>query len=187
VLLPCAALAIYVALHGVVPPQLAQATDEGPVPSSFSLPLMTIQFQRTPAQQQALDQLLKDQQDPSSPQYHKWLTPEETADRFGLSRAGVVRVSSWLRSRGFRIHQIARGREWITFSGTAKQVNTAFHVTIHRYRWENNLHYAPDREPSVPAALAEVVSGILGLDDFAPSPRVGQAFQPAAGLLMRIR
>ena len=40
-----------------------------------------------PAQQAALDRLLADQQTPSSPNYHKWLTPEQYADRFGLSSA----------------------------------------------------------------------------------------------------
>jgi len=29
--------------------------------------------------------MLADQQNPSSPQFHKWLTPEEYGDRFGLS------------------------------------------------------------------------------------------------------
>src|SRR5450755_746637 len=73
-----------VVLSRNTPPQVAQAIDAGPVPDSFQLSGLTLQFRRTPAQQQALDRLLKDQQDPNSALYHKWLTPEETADRFGL-------------------------------------------------------------------------------------------------------
>jgi subtilase family serine protease len=159
-----------VVLHGNVSPQATPQNDAGPVPSSFKLQGITIQFQRTHAQQQALDQLLKDQQDPASPQYHKWLTPEETADRFGLSQADIGRISSWLRSHGFRIGNVARGREWITFSGTAKQVSEAFRVEIRRYRVDNKLHYANSTDPSVPAAFKDVVSGLQGLDDFVPSP-----------------
>ncbi len=131
---------------------------------------LAIQFKRTPAQQQALDQLLKDQQDPASPQFHKWVTPEEIAERFGLSRADIGRVSSWLRSHGFRIGQVGRGREWIAFSGTAKQVSEAFHVEIRRYRVENKLHYANSGDPSIPAEFRDIVSSIRGLDDFGPSP-----------------
>jgi subtilase family serine protease len=159
-----------VVLRGNTPPRIAQAVDAGPVPASFQLRGLTLQFQRTPAQQSALDQLLKDRQDPASPLFHKWLTPEETADRFGLSRDKIARVSSWLRSHGFRIGQLARGREWIVFSGNAKQVREAFHVEIHRYRWENKMHYANNTDPSIPATLASAVSGLHGLDDFLPSP-----------------
>jgi len=159
-----------VVLRGNVPPQATPENDAGPVRPSFKMTGLAIQFKRSPAQQHALDQLLKDQQDPASPRYHKWVTPEEIAERFGLSRADIGRISSWLRSHGFRIGQVGRGREWITFSGTAKQVNEAFHVEIRRYRVENKLHYANSSDPSIPAAFQDLVNGIRGLDDFTPSP-----------------
>lgn len=160
-----------VVLRGNVSPQATLQNDAGPVRPSFRMPGLAIQFKRTPSQQQALDRLLKDQQDPASPQYHKWVTPEEIAERFGLSRADIGRVSSWLRSHGFRIGQVGRGREWITCSGTAKQVSEAFHVEIRRYRVENKLHYANSGDPSIPVEFRDLVSGIRGLDDFTPSPR----------------
>jgi len=159
-----------VPLPGVVPPQIAQAVDAGAVSPSFRMSSITLQFRRTLAQQQALDRLLKDQQDPASPEYHKWLTPEQMAERFGLSAADVERIEAWLRSSGFRVDQIARGREWMVFSGKARQVELAFHVKIHRYRLHGKLHYAPVANPSIPAEFAALVNGMRGLDDFTPSP-----------------
>jgi len=74
-----------VVLHTTVNPlALAQKGDEGAVDPSLKLPWMTLWFARTPAQEAALASLLADRQDPSSPNYHKWLRPAEYADRFGL-------------------------------------------------------------------------------------------------------
>jgi hypothetical protein len=156
--------------RGHVSPQIGPQNDAGPVEPSFRLQGMTINFKPSPSQQQALDRLLEEQQNPASPQFHKWLTPEEYADRFGLSRADIAKVSAWLRSHGFKIGHAARGRQWILFSGTAEQVRKAFQVEIRHYRVQNKLHYANSADPSIPAAFRDIVLGIQGLDDFVPQP-----------------
>src|SRR5262249_24934535 len=115
---------------------------------------------------------LKDQQDPSSRNYQLWLTPEEFADRFGLSADDINKVTSWLQSHGFKIEEIARSRTWIAFSGTAEQVHSAFQTEIHHYVVDGVRHYAPASEPSVPSALAGVVLGFRALDDFRLKPRL---------------
>jgi uncharacterized protein (TIGR03437 family) len=159
-----------VVLRGHVSPQIGPQNDDGPVEPSFRLQGMTINFKPSPAQQQALDRLLEDQQNPTSTQFHKWLTPEEYADRFGLSRPDIAKVSVWLRSHGFKIGHAARGRQWIVFSGTADQVHKAFQVEIRHYRVHNKLHHANSADPSIPAAFRDIVLGIQGLDDFVPEP-----------------
>ncbi len=129
------------------------------------------------SQQAELEQLLVDQQDPFSANYHQWLTPEQYADRFGASPADLDKVVSWLRSEGFQVDDLSRGRSWIVFSGTAGQIGSAFHTELHRYRLQDELHFANATDPSVPAALAPLVRGFLGLDDFAPQ-RHGHSFRP---------
>jgi uncharacterized protein (TIGR03437 family) len=134
------------------------------------LPYVTLMLRKTAAQQQDLEQLLRDQQDRSSPLYHQWITPEQYADRFGASQADLAKITAWLQSEGFSIKYTARSRNWIAFSGTAQQVQAAFHTEIHRYKLDGETHYANATEPSVPTALAPVVLGLLNLDDFQPKP-----------------
>jgi uncharacterized protein (TIGR03437 family) len=168
----------HVSLHGFVHPAAKAGNDTGAVADSFVVPAVTIAFQPSAAQQAALDQLLAEQQDSSSPNYHKWLTPEEYADRFGVSANDLSKVNAWLTSRGFQVTQTARGRNWVTFSGTAGQVKSAFNTEIHRYNVNGVAHYANSAEPSIPAALAGIVSGVRGLNDFKMRPRLRKALSP---------
>ncbi len=133
---------------------------------------MRLVFSLTPAQQTALETLLQQQQDRSSANYHKWLTPEQYADRFGLSTADIQRAARWLRQQGFSNVIPARSRTWIAFSGSAAQVESAFHTSIHQYVVNGNTHYANTSEPSLPSAFRGVVRGITALNDFRPRPRV---------------
>jgi uncharacterized protein (TIGR03437 family) len=122
------------------------------------------------AQQGDLEQLLSDQQNPLSPRFHQWLTPEAFGERFGLSAADLAKVSQWLKSAGFAIHRQARGGNWIAFSGTAAQASRAFHTSIHRYAVNGETHYANTGDPAVPEALSDVTGGFLGLNDFHLQP-----------------
>jgi subtilase family serine protease len=157
-----------VVLRGSVPPQAQAQYDQGAVEPDFRLGNISLMLGRSPGQQAALDQLLAGQQDPASPDFHKWLTPESYAAQFGLSPADLDRISAWLRSEGFTIRYTARGRDFISFSGTAGQVQSALHTEIHRYLVGGRMHYANATNVSLPESLAPLVAGILGLHDFHP-------------------
>src|SRR5271168_2986063 len=51
--------------------------DRGAAPSSLPMNRMLLVLQRSPQQESALEQLLDQQQDQSSPNYHQWLTPQQ--------------------------------------------------------------------------------------------------------------
>jgi uncharacterized protein (TIGR03437 family) len=159
-------------LQGSVHPSARPANDAGAVDDSLVLPGITLLFKPSAAQQTALGQLLGQQQNPTSPNYRNWLTPEKFADRFGLSANDLDTVNAWLKSQGFTITNTARGRNWVSFSGTAQQVKAALHTGIHRYSVNGEIHYANATAPSVPAALANVVASIRGLNDFRLTPRL---------------
>jgi subtilase family serine protease len=133
------------------------------------------------SQQADLDQLLEQQQDPSSPNYHQWLTPEEYADRFGVSQADVDKITAWLGRQNLTVQSVARARNAIAFSGNASQVESALGMEIHRYLVNGELHYANATDPSVPAALQDVVRAIQGLHDFRLKPHL-RAMQPRENL-----
>jgi subtilase family serine protease len=161
-----------VVVRGSVTP-LAQAKyDLGAVDADFQLGNITLMLRPSAAQQAALDELLAEQQDPASPNYHKWLTPEAYADRFGASAADLDKIAGWLGSQGFSVRYTARGRDYVSFSGTATQVRAALHTEIHRYQVGGKTHYANATEVSLPAAIAPMAAGVLGLHDFHPrAPR----------------
>jgi subtilase family serine protease len=157
-------------MSGHVHPAARAEYDQGRVSPSLQLSYATLTLAPSAAQQTALDQLLADQQNPTSPNYHRWITPEQYAQRFGASDADLSTISTWLQSQGLKVDAIARGRNWIAFSGTAAQVEAAFQIEIHNYLVNGDLHFANAAEPSIPAALGGVIRGIRGLNDFRMKP-----------------
>jgi uncharacterized protein (TIGR03437 family) len=149
---------------------MLRQNDQGRVDRDFPLPALTLFLKPSASQQADLRQLLEDQQNPASPLYHRWLTPNEFADRFGLNPSDIAATADWLRSQGFTVNKIAHSRTWIAFSGAAGQAEDAFHTEIHHYVLDGKQHFANATQPSIPAAVAGFVSGIGGLDDFAPEP-----------------
>jgi uncharacterized protein (TIGR03437 family) len=160
------------ALKGHVHPRALPENDRGPV--SPAMPIRRASLLFKPAA--GIDAFLTEQQVPGSPNYRKWLTPEQFGERFGLTDNDIAKVAAWLQSQGLKIDNVARGRHWITFSGTAEQAARTFHTSFHHYLVNGKTHFANVDAPSVPAAFADVVSGFLGLDDFKP---VSQIVRPA--------
>jgi uncharacterized protein (TIGR03437 family) len=158
-----------------VHPLATAGNDRGEVDSSFPLPYITMRFAPTAAQQGALRQLLQDQQNPVSPSYRKWLTPEQYADRFGVSAGDTAQIVEWLQAQGFKVNPVSRSRTFITFSGTAGRVGAAFGTTIHRYQVNGAMHYANSTDLTIPAALSPLVAGFHGLHDFRAQSKPVQA------------
>jgi uncharacterized protein (TIGR03437 family) len=158
-------------LSGHVPARARAALDQGPVAASLPLPLITMYLQPSSSQQTSLQQLLANQQNPSSGSYHQWLSPEKYADQFGVSQNDIARITVWLQSQGLQVERVARSRTFVQFSGSAAQVETALHVQIDQYLENGKLHYANTGDPSIPAALSGIVRGFLGLHDFRLKPR----------------
>ncbi|MFY9560166.1 MAG: protease pro-enzyme activation domain-containing protein [Terriglobales bacterium] len=140
--------------------------DQGAVDLSFKMSYMTLLTVPSADQKRALNKLLADQQNPHSASYHKWLTPEQYADRFGLSANDLKNLVDWLQSQGFTIVRTARARNWIAFSGTVDQVERTFQTQIHNYKVDGEMHFANTVPPAIPAVLTGVVSGIRGLNNF---------------------
>ncbi len=145
--------------------------DRGAAPSSLPMNRMLLVLQRSPQQESALELLLDQQQDQSSPNYHQWLTPQQFGQQFGPSDQDIQKITSWLQSHGFQVAPISNGRTVIEFSGTAGQVQEAFHTAIHKYSVPTKSgaledHWANPVDPSIPAALAPVVAGIDTLHNF---------------------
>jgi subtilase family serine protease len=156
---------------GNVHPQARREMDQGRVDPAMRMHV-TMTFKMTVAQQADLDALLAAQQKRGSPEYQRWLTPEEFGSRFGLSQGDVNKVTQWLQGQGFQVEGVPASRNMITFSGTAQQVESALHTEIHQYVADGKAHFANAGDPAVPAALSDVVMGFRGLNNFELKPRM---------------
>jgi len=61
----------------------------------------------------------------------------------------------------------------------ASQVESAFHTQIHAYKIGNELHHANATDPEIPAALVQVVGGVVSLHDFHSAPMHGPVHKPS--------
>jgi hypothetical protein len=129
-----------VTLRGNTHPLAQLQFDQGAAPPDFPMARMLLVLKRSADQESTLHKLLDDQQDPNSPSYHQWLTPDAFGQQFGPSDQDIQTVAAWLRSHGFQVGQIAQGRTVIEFSGTAAQVFQAFHTEIHRFSVNGEDH-----------------------------------------------
>ena len=161
-----------------VTPRIQSGTDLGPVDPSLDLPYVTLVLKPSSSQQADLDQLLAQQQDPSSPNYHRWLTPEQYAERFGVSQSDIDKIVSWLGQHGLTLKSVARSRNAIAFGGAAGQIGSAFGVQIHSYNVGGEMHYANSADPTIPAAFQGVVLTIRGLHDFRLKARLRASAHP---------
>jgi len=155
-----------VVLRGNTHPLARAKYDQGAAPSSLAMDRMMLVLKTTSAQGAALQTLLAGQQDRSSPNYHKWLTPQEFGTQFGASEPDIQKITSWLESHGFQIDNVANGRNVIQFSGDAAQVQATFHTTIHKYAVNGKENWANSSDPSIPAALTPAVAGVASLNNF---------------------
>ena len=159
-----------VRIPGSTHPAIAEATEIGRAPAYMPMERMLLHLQSSPGQEAALRQLLAEQQDPSSARYQAWLTPEEFGRQFGPAQQDIDVITDWLQSEGFQVTEVAAGRRSIEFSGTAQQVERAFHTRINRYEWNGQRHTANAGDISIPEALASVVAGVASLHDFGARP-----------------
>jgi subtilase family serine protease len=163
-----------VELKGHVSPMARPEFDQGRVEPTRALQV-TMLFIPTAAQQQAMSKLLAAQQDPKSEEYHKWLTPEQYGDRFGLSQGDLDKIRAWLEGQGFKVTYVARGRDYLSFDGVAAQVESVFKTEIHYYNVNGKMHFANATPPSIPVALSGIVGGFRGLHDFGPHSMLRKA------------
>ncbi len=160
------------ALRGNIHPLARPEFDQGRMNALMPLQGVTLNFKLSASQQADLEELMVELQDPASPSYHKWLTPEQYAARFGMSQDDLDQVTTWLQAQGFTDIHISNSRTRMSFNGTVARVEAAFRTEMHDYAVNGETHYANASEPSLPSAFSGTVMGFRHLDNFRPKPRV---------------
>jgi len=158
------------ALPGDLPRAVTLATDKGALPGDMRLPEIRLELKRPPALQAALDRLVLEQQDRSSPEYHQWLKPADLR-AYGPAQADIDKVTAWLGRQGLTVNSVSRSGMEIDFGGSAAAVAKAFHTEIHTVSLRGETHVSNMSAPSIPAALRPVIMGVT-LNNFFPKPMI---------------
>ncbi|MGC1549303.1 MAG: S53 family peptidase [Rhodanobacter sp.] len=113
-----------------------------------------------------LDSLLTQLYDPSSSQFHHYLSSKEFTHRFGPSQADYDKVVAWAKANNLTVIATPANRHIVDVQGSVNDINRALHVTIRQYQHptENRTFFAPDREPTVD--LGVPLLHINGLDNY---------------------
>ncbi len=157
-----------VTLGGNTRPEVQTGTDLGAVSDDLRLDHMMLQLKRSDAQEKEVGRFIDELHDPNSPSFHKWLTPAEYGQRFGVAEADVRKITGWLESHGFTVNGVYPSNMLVDFSGNAGQVRDAFHTSIHNLDVNGQHHIANFRDPQIPEALGPAVAAVTSLHDFRP-------------------
>jgi kumamolisin len=151
-------------LHGAAP-AAADLVDSAAVEANTRI-TVTVSLKLSNADQ--LDPLVQALYTPTSPQYRQFLTPEQFSARFGPSPATIAAVTREFTAAGLAVTRTATAQLHVT--GTAAQFEREFGVQLHSFRaaataaTPSYLYRKPMSAPSLPNAIADSVSAVLGLD-----------------------
>ena len=159
-----------VTLKGNTHPFANAKNDRGRVSPTLPMTDLILVLSRDPAQQAAFEKFVASQYESGSPNYHHWLEPEEVGEKFGPSLTDIATISNWLTGHGFSVDEVTKDRMSIRFSGTAGQVESAFHAEIHNLEVKGVAHIGNMTDPQIPAALAPAVVGVKALHNFFAQP-----------------
>lgn len=154
-------------------PRLATpANAVGQVEGSRPLQRMLLVLSPDSGQEADLQKLIEQQHTRKSPNYHHWLTPAQFGAQFGASDANVETARAWLQASGFTVERVAASKRWVEFTGTAAQVESAFHTVMQYYRVSGKTYVANSTDLGLPASLSGIIRGVLSLNNFEKSPPI---------------
>jgi hypothetical protein len=161
-------------LPGHLPPSLAQLTPLPPGPADGAQEItFSVVLRRT--DEAGFQTYLQAVHDPRSPSYRRFLAqPGEVTRRFGPSQQAFDAVLGFLLQSGFTLVRASPDRLMISVKGTRDLINRVLGAQIRTYQFEGRVAFANSAEPSVPAALAPAILGIVGLNSFGLSKPPGR-------------
>jgi subtilase family serine protease len=127
---------------------------------------------------------------PGDSLYHRYLTPQGFADRFGGNRADYAQLKEWAITKGLMVTKESIGRINLTVRGPVNRFEELFKTQLNTYRSADGQEFvSASVRPTVPTDIASKVSGIIGLTEskrFAPLIRVAKSLgeSPAEGSAM---
>jgi len=116
--------------------------------------------------QAGLTALLKSLHDPKDPLYGQFLSPQDFALKFGPAPEDIENIKNYLAANNLSV--VGTTTNTIKVSGAVRDVEKVFNLEMHEYQTQDSrVVFAPNVDPQVSSDLADKISGILGLNNFA--------------------
>ena len=136
------------------------ATDLGAAPDTDSKDIM---ITLAVPDRAALEAFVASTVDPRSPNFHKFLKPDEFAARFGQSQAVIDRVTTNLATQGIAVTKVYGNKLVLAAHGNNAQLAAAFSAPIHAFATDAGGFQKPVGRVAIPAVLQDVVTHVSGL------------------------
>jgi pseudomonalisin len=166
-------------------PAWATADRQTATSVDLSAPMnISLVLRRDPAVETAFEQLLADQQNPSSPLYHQWLTPQQIGTLYGPTQADLDAITSWATGQGLKLVSVQPNRVIVELTGSTAAVASVFRTSFANFDLGSETRFSAISEPSIPTALSSVIQSVHGLTQtrYVPQSKVSLGQLPAAGL-----
>jgi subtilase family serine protease len=164
-------------LAGSVPPWAKAANFKAPAPNADVGFRVYLGWQN----ETGLERMAQAVSDPAGSSYGQYLTPAQFHQQFAPSQADVNAVKSWLTGQGFSIVYVPGNNHYVSAEGTVAQAAAAFGTSFGLYSVDGLTLRSPSSALAVPATIAPLVSGVIGLDDSAQLVHTDMAGGPDPG------
>ena len=159
-------------LQGSLTPAIERSHPAGKVAGTAAVSFDLLLTLRNAAGAQALVKAIST---PGSAEFHHYLTDSAWVARYAPTTASVAKARSWLRSEGFSIGALPKDRLFVPASGSAAQVEKAFGVTLGYYEVNGHKVRLANGALSIPASLAGIVSGAVGVNQYVATTSLAAA------------
>lgn len=161
-------------LSDSVIPAVRKSTLLGAAPRAEILYLAVSLHPRFPTELKAFCDSVSD---PKSPDYRRFMTPEQVGESFGAAPTDVDNVTAYLKSQGMKVTLVAKNRMAILAEATVAQAEAAFSTKISLLKGKDPagrpISFQANVTPlSLPSSIADAVVGVNGIETYArPIPR----------------
>ena len=114
---------------------------------------------------QGLESFVSATTTPGSPDYHRFLSVRQFADRFAPSDQAVQQVVNYLESFGITVDKVYPDNLDITITGTADELNAAFSTQLEDYTRNGQRFHRPAWNFVLPGELSSLVLAVPGLSN----------------------
>ncbi|GAX55269.1 S53 family peptidase [Streptomyces olivochromogenes] len=128
---------------------------------------ISVAISLAPRNDKALDTFVAQVSNPRSSSYGHYLTKHQFAARFGRTDAEIKQLKEYLHAQGLTVGTVHSGNLLVDASGTAAQLEKAFGTKLSTWKdaASGRAFYANDTAPTLPTAIASLVSDVAGLNN----------------------